>query len=49
MCDLVAERGARLAAAGIYGILKKLGKDKLLGDFSQQRTVVAIDGGLYEC
>lgn len=48
VCDLVAERGARLAAAGIYGILKKLGKDKLLGDFSQQRTVVAIDGGLYE-
>ncbi|XP_066312531.1 hexokinase-6-like [Miscanthus floridulus] len=48
VCDLVAERGARLAAAGIYGILKKLGKDKLLCDFSQQRTVVAIDGGLYE-
>ena len=48
VCDLVAERGARLAAAGIYGILKKLGKDKLLNDISQQRTVVAMDGGLYE-
>jgi hexokinase len=48
VCDLVAERGARLAAAGIYGILKKLGKDKLPNDFSQQRTVVAMDGGLYE-
>ncbi|TVU35153.1 hypothetical protein EJB05_17027 [Eragrostis curvula] len=49
VCDLVAERGARLAAAGIYGILKKLGKDKVPSDdFKTHRTVVAIDGGLYE-
>uniref|UniRef100_A0A0A9CJY5 Phosphotransferase n=1 Tax=Arundo donax TaxID=35708 RepID=A0A0A9CJY5_ARUDO len=47
VCDLVAERGARLAAAGIYGILKKLGKDKVPSDGSQ-RIVVAMDGGLYE-
>uniref|UniRef100_A0A0E0JII4 Phosphotransferase n=1 Tax=Oryza punctata TaxID=4537 RepID=A0A0E0JII4_ORYPU len=49
VCDLVAERGARLAAAGIYGILKKLGRDKVPSDGSQkQRTVIALDGGLYE-
>jgi hexokinase len=42
----VARRGARLAAAGIYGILKKLGRDTLSSP--QQRTVVAMDGGLYE-
>ncbi|KAL6845591.1 hypothetical protein ACP4OV_025086 [Aristida adscensionis] len=49
VCDLVAERGARLAAAGIYGILKKLGKDKVSsGSYEKQRTVVALDGGLYE-
>lgn len=49
VCDLVAERGARLAAAGIYGILKKLGRDRVPSDGSQkQRTVIALDGGLYE-
>ncbi|KAF6991179.1 hypothetical protein CFC21_008290 [Triticum aestivum] len=49
ICDIVAERGARLAAAGIYGILKKLGRDKVPTDGSpMQRTVVALDGGLYE-
>uniref|UniRef100_A0A0E0DZ42 Phosphotransferase n=1 Tax=Oryza meridionalis TaxID=40149 RepID=A0A0E0DZ42_9ORYZ len=49
VCDLVAERGASLAAAGIYGILKKLGRDKVPSDGSQkQRTVIALDGGLYE-
>ncbi|KAM0887795.1 hypothetical protein ACQ4PT_028783 [Festuca glaucescens] len=49
ICDIVAERGARLAAAGIYGILKKLGRDKVPTDGSTMpRTVVALDGGLYE-
>lgn len=49
VCDKVAERGARLAAAGIYGILKKLGRDRVPSDGSpKQRTVIAIDGGLYE-
>ncbi|EMS55979.1 Hexokinase-5 [Triticum urartu] len=49
ICDIVAERGARLAAAGIYGILKKLGRDKVPTDGSPiPRTVVALDGGLYE-
>nr|QXR02139.1 HXK5a [Phyllostachys edulis] len=49
ICDIVAERGARLAAAGIYGILKKLGRDKVPSDGSKMpRTVIALDGGLYE-
>lgn len=38
-----------MAAAGIYGILKKLGRDKVPTDGSPMpRTVVALDGGLYE-
>jgi hexokinase len=55
VCDTVAERGARLAAAGIVGILKKIGRD---GTHSKDvgspvhpeggKTVVAMDGGLYE-
>ncbi|OAY82144.1 Hexokinase-1 [Ananas comosus] len=50
ICDIVARRGARLAAAGIYGILKKLGRDSVSteGGGSKQRTVIAMDGGLYE-
>ncbi|KAF8715753.1 hypothetical protein HU200_026699 [Digitaria exilis] len=49
ICDLVAERGARLAAAGIYSILKKIGRDKAPSNGSKMpRTVIALDGGLYE-
>ncbi|XP_074312495.1 hexokinase-1-like [Silene latifolia] len=47
LCVIVATRGARLAAAGIFGILKKAGRDTL-ANCENQRTVVAIDGGLYE-
>lgn len=47
LCNIVATRGARLAAAGIVGVLKKVGKDALK-DGEKQRTVVALDGGLYE-
>lgn len=47
LCDIVATRGARLAAAGILGILKKLGRDTSR-DGEPQRTVIAMDGGLYE-
>ena len=47
LCDIVAVRAARLAGAGIVGILKKLGRD-VIGDSGKMRTVVAIDGGLYE-
>ncbi|KAJ3670949.1 hypothetical protein LUZ60_008375 [Juncus effusus] len=44
ICDIVAKRGARISAAGIYGILKKLNRDTP----SQTKTVIAMDGGLYE-
>ncbi|XP_031488017.1 hexokinase-1-like [Nymphaea colorata] len=47
LCGIVAARGARLSAAGIVGILKKLGKD-VVGAGEKQKTVVAMDGGLYE-
>ena len=47
LCDLVATRGARLAAAGIFGIIKKLGRDTVK-EGEKQKSVVALDGGLYE-
>lgn len=47
VCDIVAVRGARLSAAGILGILKKTGRDTLkVGE--KQKTVISLDGGLYE-
>ncbi|XP_020681014.1 hexokinase-1-like [Dendrobium catenatum] len=46
LCDIIAKRGARLSAAGIFGILKKQGRDVLATE--KQRTVVALDGGLFE-
>ncbi|EHA8591877.1 Phosphotransferase [Cocos nucifera] len=53
VCDIVTRRAARLAAAGIVGILKKIGRDGSGGVASgrtkgtPRRTVVAIEGGLY--
>ncbi|KAF3442966.1 hypothetical protein FNV43_RR16884 [Rhamnella rubrinervis] len=47
LCDIVALRGARLSAAGIFGILKKLGRDTVR-EGEKQRSVIALDGGLYE-
>eukprot|EP01018_Ginkgo_biloba_P016635 Gb_04841 [translate_table: standard] len=47
VCNTVTERGARLAGAGIVGILKKIGRDGKR-DVVKDRTVVAMDGGLYE-
>ncbi|KAF8396208.1 hypothetical protein HHK36_017821 [Tetracentron sinense] len=58
VCDVVTRRAARLAAAGIVGILKKIGRDGSSGitsgraktgdeSSSKMRTVVAIEGGLY--
>ncbi|KAM0938205.1 putative hexokinase [Dioscorea sansibarensis] len=47
LCDIITKRGARLAAAGIVGILKKQGRDTLR-DGNKQRTVIAMDGGLFE-
>ncbi|XP_078445122.1 hexokinase-like 1 isoform X2 [Wolffia australiana] len=53
VCDVVSRRAARLAAAGIVGILKKIGRDGS-GGFAggrmkgkPRRSVVAIEGGLY--
>jgi hexokinase len=57
LCDIVAERGARLAAAAIVGVLKKIGRDgSTVGGRANsasesaegQKTAVAMDGGLYE-
>ncbi|CAA6657793.1 unnamed protein product [Spirodela intermedia] len=49
VCDVVAKRGARLAAAGVVGILKKMGRDSSPRDGGQvPRTVIAMDGGLFE-
>ncbi|WCJ42568.1 hexokinase 1 [Euphorbia peplus] len=47
LCDIVATRGARLSAAGIVGILKKLGRDTIRNG-EKQKSVVALDGGLFE-
>ncbi|XLR22716.1 hypothetical protein HN51_068963 [Arachis hypogaea] len=55
VCDVVTRRAARLAAAGIVGILKKIGRDGSGGitggrgrsNTKMRRTVVAIEGGLY--
>jgi len=47
LCDIVATRGARLSAAGIVGIIKKLGRDTVK-DGEKQKSVIAMDGGLYE-
>ncbi|XP_030465176.2 hexokinase-1-like [Syzygium oleosum] len=48
LCDIIATRGARLSAAGIVGILKKLGRDSTREGAEQQKSVVALDGGLFE-
>ncbi|GLT51042.1 hypothetical protein SLA2020_244890 [Shorea laevis] len=55
ICDVVTRRAARLVAAGIVGILKKIGRDGSGGitggrsrsDANIRRTVVAIEGSLY--
>lgn len=43
LCNIISTRGARLAAAGILGVLKKMGRAEGGG-----KTVIAMDGGLYE-
>ncbi|XWS29643.1 hypothetical protein CRYUN_Cryun24cG0047100 [Craigia yunnanensis] len=42
VCDIVTERGARLAGAGIVAIIKKLGR------IANRKSVIIIEGGLYE-
>ncbi|XP_047942473.1 hexokinase-1-like [Salvia hispanica] len=46
LCNIIATRGARLAAAGILGVLKKTGRDSVKGN--GEKTMIAMDGGLYE-
>ncbi|KAI7751921.1 hypothetical protein M8C21_024043, partial [Ambrosia artemisiifolia] len=48
VCDIVATRGARLSAAGILGILKKIGRDVCKEGEENQKSVIAMDGGLFE-
>lgn len=47
VCDIIASRGACLSAAGILGIIKKLGRDTLKQG-ENQKSVIALDGGLFE-
>ncbi|KAH1057979.1 hypothetical protein J1N35_036044 [Gossypium stocksii] len=47
VCDTIVKRAARLAGAGIVGILQKIEEDTKDAIFGK-RTVVAMDGGLYE-
>ncbi|VAH06809.1 unnamed protein product [Triticum turgidum subsp. durum] len=56
VCDIITQRAARLAAAGIVAILQKLGRDGTLCGTTRVRTmtgvpkrsVIAIEGGLYQ-
>eukprot|EP00897_Mesotaenium_endlicherianum_P009836 jgi/Mesen1/8881/ME000532S08274 len=57
VCRTVAERAARLAAAGVVGVLAKIGRDgEAIGKTREMafekmqglKTMVAVDGGLYE-
>ncbi|XP_071742346.1 hexokinase-1-like [Rutidosis leptorrhynchoides] len=48
VCDIVATRGARLSAAGILGILKKIGRDTVNEGDENQKSIIAMDGGLFE-
>ncbi|KAI7756140.1 hypothetical protein M8C21_013636 [Ambrosia artemisiifolia] len=48
LCDIVATRGARLSAAGILGILKKIGRDTVKEGEENHKSVIAMDGGLFE-
>ncbi|OAY80988.1 Hexokinase-1, partial [Ananas comosus] len=43
VCEIVTRRGAYLAAAGILGILKKIGKDS-----ADEKVAVAVEGNIYE-
>ncbi|KAE8694056.1 putative hexokinase-like 2 protein [Hibiscus syriacus] len=42
VCDIVTERGARLAAAGAVAIVKKLGR------IDNRRSLIIMEGGLYD-
>ncbi|CAF2067311.1 probable hexokinase-like 2 protein [Brassica napus] len=42
VCDVVAERAARVAGAGIVGMIKKLGR------LEKKMSIVIVEGGLYD-
>ncbi|KAH0844237.1 hypothetical protein HID58_090529 [Brassica napus] len=42
VCDVVAERAARVAGAGIVGMVKKLGR------LEKKMSIVIVEGGLYD-
>lgn len=49
VCDIMGERGGRLAAAGLYGIMKKIGRTgPPKNGLKKKKTVIAMDGGLFE-
>ncbi|KAK1697066.1 hypothetical protein QYE76_013763 [Lolium multiflorum] len=56
VCDVVTQRAARLAAAGIVAVLQKIGRDGTRCGTTQvrrmtgvpKRSVIAIEGGLYQ-
>ncbi|KAH7330829.1 hypothetical protein KP509_20G004100 [Ceratopteris richardii] len=50
ICSIVTTRAARLAGAGIVGILQRIGRDGIQNSSAvhRKRIVVAMDGGLYE-
>ncbi|XP_020151586.1 hexokinase-10-like [Aegilops tauschii subsp. strangulata] len=56
VCDIITQRAARLAAAGIVAILQKLGRDGTLCGTTRvrsmtgvpKRSAIAIDGCLYQ-
>ncbi|PKA66991.1 Hexokinase-3 [Apostasia shenzhenica] len=46
VCDIVTRRAAKLVAAGIVGILKKMGRDGSDG-IGNSRSVISMEGGLF--
>ncbi|KAL5184441.1 Hexokinase-2, chloroplastic [Glycine soja] len=49
VCETIVKRGGSLAGAGIVGIVQKMEEDQRGLVFGNgKRSVVAIDGGLYE-
>ncbi|CAN6900701.1 unnamed protein product [Brassica oleracea] len=40
LCNIIATRGARLSAAGIYGILKKIGRDMPKDGETQEKSLL---------
>ena len=45
---ILSEFGACLVGVGVVGILKNIGRDNLNEAARKKRSVVAMDGGIYE-